>query len=1081
MRGKKRPPEERVCNVAGPLPPCKVCGETAAGFHYGVNTCEACKGFFRRSLLRRSEYLCLGSGNCPIGINRRKSCPKCRYIRCLEVGMSKEAIKTGRYTYQKRTQDTLELKLMEKIKEETGLQFTQLADIKSPSNLLKYGATGGSDVHNISENVNNKTSIVRDGSTRFLPPKPHTPLSAKNSKTLENTPKTVTPEAAELSSNSRYYSESKAHTPESNHSPLTYSPATSAFSSLSPPILQSSQTQLRPTPASLSPSSSFSPGSLAEPASLPESPLTGGTTSSKGSSPESPYVTPQFSSEDFANPHSNHGLSRQEERPSLVSDYPRRKFRHIKHRHLLDETPLLKLVTKLPPITRDLSFGSRNLTSNYDQRAAPDHTFFTPITTGSINNIRNAGIDRSQALQVNKTLYPVNQFDNKKINTSHLAKSVLLSPQMHINTSTPHECDSKMTNGSSSGNHTSQRDQGREREVSASGPPRYHLVHPLEHQANQLQHHSRLQHAQHIQQNQQQQQQHHGQLIQQQDDYTYQPDYIKQEKLRNQNLHHRHESNRQHQQCTNQKGMQQQQVCSSCDSKPLALTSISQDSMGDKHLPQEISYSNASALLTSDKQDDDDFISGLCHILNLPLLKTLGEAITINKRMGKGLEKDPEDCKEFGELEHLLKNTHISARPYPPSHPPSAGDVSSFSSNLTPTLHKGYEHLDKVTDSDLSPHTSTLDSASTTKVSSRFNTSSGIHSVLSEEDDTAEHANSSPSLKNTQYRGKGIFPSDEKLGEAESIGNGPFVDANQSLKTTLSSSGGAASDSLPPLQSVPPVPQDQYSDEELEQIVTTVVNNHKRLIFDTHSVTDEYMKAVVDGCKENCQLQDEIFGHMGLIEQDDFDSIYTSTGLEIDERLEKLKTFAAVMEDNTRDLIAFIKTIPGFTDFRLASQKQLVKAAISDLYFLGFYRGFLPGNHLVADARKAFCLHKMLALYPEHVADEFFKLAHKFQTLKLPFRTVVMLKVVDLFFADRVRLPDSCRYHCEVMFEKYLQCLLYQLRQDFPQNHGLVMSKLAILLSEARVLGVICFQLWNVRIAQYDAVNDKPILVELFT
>ena len=25
------------------LPPCKVCGEKSSGFHYGVNTCEACK------------------------------------------------------------------------------------------------------------------------------------------------------------------------------------------------------------------------------------------------------------------------------------------------------------------------------------------------------------------------------------------------------------------------------------------------------------------------------------------------------------------------------------------------------------------------------------------------------------------------------------------------------------------------------------------------------------------------------------------------------------------------------------------------------------------------------------------------------------------------------------------------------------------------------------------------------------------------------------------------------------------------------------------------------------------------------
>jgi Zinc finger, C4 type (two domains) len=25
------------------LPPCRICAEKASGFHYGVNTCEACK------------------------------------------------------------------------------------------------------------------------------------------------------------------------------------------------------------------------------------------------------------------------------------------------------------------------------------------------------------------------------------------------------------------------------------------------------------------------------------------------------------------------------------------------------------------------------------------------------------------------------------------------------------------------------------------------------------------------------------------------------------------------------------------------------------------------------------------------------------------------------------------------------------------------------------------------------------------------------------------------------------------------------------------------------------------------------
>jgi len=43
------PPSE---SIAPMLPPCRVCGEKASGFHYGANTCEACKVITLYSLLR---------------------------------------------------------------------------------------------------------------------------------------------------------------------------------------------------------------------------------------------------------------------------------------------------------------------------------------------------------------------------------------------------------------------------------------------------------------------------------------------------------------------------------------------------------------------------------------------------------------------------------------------------------------------------------------------------------------------------------------------------------------------------------------------------------------------------------------------------------------------------------------------------------------------------------------------------------------------------------------------------------------------------------------------------------------------
>ncbi|GFR86454.1 nuclear hormone receptor E75 [Elysia marginata] len=92
------------------LPPCRVCGAPAAGFHYGVNTCEACKGFFHRSLRFYKQYVCDKSSMCLIQYGQKKMCQKCRHEKCVAVGMAKDAIKTGRYTTNKHTNDTLELK-----------------------------------------------------------------------------------------------------------------------------------------------------------------------------------------------------------------------------------------------------------------------------------------------------------------------------------------------------------------------------------------------------------------------------------------------------------------------------------------------------------------------------------------------------------------------------------------------------------------------------------------------------------------------------------------------------------------------------------------------------------------------------------------------------------------------------------------------------------------------------------------------------------------------------------------------------------------------------------------------------------
>lgn len=84
--------------VAGDLPDtkegieelCPVCGDKVSGYHYGLLTCESCKGFFKRTVQNKKVYTCVAERSCHIDKTQRKRCPFCRFQKCLEVGMKLE-------------------------------------------------------------------------------------------------------------------------------------------------------------------------------------------------------------------------------------------------------------------------------------------------------------------------------------------------------------------------------------------------------------------------------------------------------------------------------------------------------------------------------------------------------------------------------------------------------------------------------------------------------------------------------------------------------------------------------------------------------------------------------------------------------------------------------------------------------------------------------------------------------------------------------------------------------------------------------------------------------------------------------
>nr|ASL70587.1 nuclear receptor [Brachionus plicatilis] len=75
---------------------CRICKSEATGIHYGVSSCEGCKGFFKRSLTRHKNYVCRENKDCSIFPKQRKKCKYCRWMACLKAGMSLSEVRVGR-------------------------------------------------------------------------------------------------------------------------------------------------------------------------------------------------------------------------------------------------------------------------------------------------------------------------------------------------------------------------------------------------------------------------------------------------------------------------------------------------------------------------------------------------------------------------------------------------------------------------------------------------------------------------------------------------------------------------------------------------------------------------------------------------------------------------------------------------------------------------------------------------------------------------------------------------------------------------------------------------------------------------
>jgi len=91
---------------SGPRAVCAICNDRATGKHYGAESCDGCKGFFRRSVRKKHVYTCRFQRRCSVDKDKRNQCRYCRLQKCFAVGMRKEGM-LHCFTVRLSTVDTI--------------------------------------------------------------------------------------------------------------------------------------------------------------------------------------------------------------------------------------------------------------------------------------------------------------------------------------------------------------------------------------------------------------------------------------------------------------------------------------------------------------------------------------------------------------------------------------------------------------------------------------------------------------------------------------------------------------------------------------------------------------------------------------------------------------------------------------------------------------------------------------------------------------------------------------------------------------------------------------------------------------
>lgn len=138
---------------------CSICGDRSSGKHYGVYSCEGCKGFFKRTVRKDLTYTCRDNKECMVDKRQRNRCQYCRYQKCLAMGMKREVaemnIRSVQEERQRNKEKEGEVESTSAVNEEMPVEKILEAEmaVEQKTELHADGSSGGSSPNDPVTNI----------------------------------------------------------------------------------------------------------------------------------------------------------------------------------------------------------------------------------------------------------------------------------------------------------------------------------------------------------------------------------------------------------------------------------------------------------------------------------------------------------------------------------------------------------------------------------------------------------------------------------------------------------------------------------------------------------------------------------------------------------------------------------------------------------------------------------------------------------------------------------------------------------------------------------------------------------------